>query len=85
MPLDVETVANSVRQTGRAVVANEAPRTCGFAAELAAVIGEHCFDWLEAPIARVAGFDTPFPYTLENEYMPSADRVAKAIRDTAQF
>jgi 2-oxoisovalerate dehydrogenase E1 component beta subunit len=85
LPLDTETVLESVKKTGRVVVAYEAPKTCGYGAELSALIAEKALLHLEAPIARVAGFDTPFPYTLENEYMPSADRVAKAIRDTATF
>ena len=85
LPLDTETVLESVRKTGRAVIAHEAPKTCGYGAELAALIAEKALMSLEAPIARVAGFDTPFPYTLENEYLPSADRVARAIRDTAAF
>jgi 2-oxoisovalerate dehydrogenase E1 component beta subunit len=85
LPLDTETVLSSVRKTGRAVIAHEAPKTCGYGAELAALICEKALMSLEAPIARVAGFDTPFPYTLENEYLPSPDRVAKAIRETASF
>src|SRR4051812_44318216 len=85
LPLDTETVLASVRKTGRAVIAHEAPKTCGYGAELAALICEKALMHLEAPIARVAGFDTPFPYTLENEYMPSPERVARAIRETAQY
>lgn len=85
LPLDAEAVLASVRKTGRAVIVHEAPKTCGYGAELAALIAEKALLHLEAPIARVAGFDTPFPYTLENEYLPSAERVAKAIRDTATF
>jgi 2-oxoisovalerate dehydrogenase E1 component beta subunit len=85
LPLDAETVLASVRKTGRVVIAHEAPKTCGYGAELAALIAEKALLSLEAPIARVAGFDTPFPYTLENEYLPSPDRVALAIKQTAQF
>lgn len=85
LPLDAETVLQSVRKTGRVVIAHEAPKTCGYGAELAAMIAEKALLSLEAPIARVAGFDTPFPYTLENEYLPSPDRVALAIKQTAQF
>jgi pyruvate dehydrogenase E1 component beta subunit len=85
LPLDTETLLASVRKTGRVVIAHEAPKTCGYGAELAALIAEKALMSLEAPIARVAGFDTPFPYTLENEYMPSPDRVALAIKQTAQF
>jgi 2-oxoisovalerate dehydrogenase E1 component beta subunit len=85
LPLDTETVLTSVRKTGRVVIAHEAPKTCGYGAELAALIAEKALLSLEAPIVRVTGFDTPFPYTLENEYMPSPDRVALAIKQTAQF
>src|SRR5947199_141221 len=67
------------------VTAHEAPKTCGYGAELAALIAEKALMSLEAPINRVAGFDTPFPYTLENEYLPSPDRVALAIKQTATF
>src|SRR5207302_531443 len=63
MPLDTETVLQSVRKTGRVVIAHEAPKTCGYGAELAALIAEKALLSLEAPINRVAGFDTPFPYT----------------------
>ncbi len=84
-PLDLEAVAGSVRKTGRAVVVHEAPRTCGFGAELSALIQERCFLNLESPVARVTGFDTPFPYTLENEYLPRAPRILQAIRRTVEY
>ena len=85
VPLDTETMLHSVRKTGRVVIVQEAPKTCGFAAELAAIIAEKAVLSLEAPIARVCGLDTPFPYTLELEYLPSPERVTKAIADTARF
>jgi len=72
VPYDIVTVLESVKKTGRCVIAQEAPRTCGFAAELIAAICERAMAHLEAPIERVCGFDTPFPYTLEHEYMPNA-------------
>jgi 2-oxoisovalerate dehydrogenase E1 component beta subunit len=84
-PLDVDAIVTSVNKTGRAVVVHEAPRTCGFGAELTALIQERCFLSLEAPITRVAGFDTPFPYTLENEYLPRAPRILKALREVATY
>ena len=84
-PLDVEAMTASVTKTGRAVVVHEAPRTCGFGAELSALIQERCFLSLEAPVARVTGFDTPFPYTLENEYLPRAPRILRAIRETVRY
>jgi 2-oxoisovalerate dehydrogenase E1 component beta subunit len=84
-PLDVQAVVRSVTKTGRAVVVHEAPRTCGFGAELAALIQERCFLHLEAPVARVTGYDTPFPYTLENEYLPRAPRILKALREIVAY
>jgi len=85
MPFDIEAVLTSVRKTGRAVVAHEAPRTCGFGAELAASIQEKAMLHLEAPILRVTGFDTPFPYTLESEYLPDPDRILDAIERVVNF
>ena len=79
VPLDLEAVLASVKKTGRVVVVHEAPRTCGFGAELVALVAERALMALQAPIARVAGFDTPFPYTLEHVYLPDARRVTNAI------
>jgi 2-oxoisovalerate dehydrogenase E1 component beta subunit len=62
---------------------HEAPRTCGFGAELMAQVVERAFYHLEAQPVRVTGYDTPFPYTLENEYLPRAPRILKAIREVA--
>ena len=84
-PLDIDAIVASVSKTGRAVIVHEAPRTCGFGAELSALIQERCFLALEAPIVRVTGWDTPFPYTLENEYLPRAPRILRAIRETVRF
>jgi len=84
-PLDVDAIDESVRKTGRAIVVHEAPRTCGFGAEISALIQERCFLHLEAPVTRVTGFDTPFPYTLENEYLPRAPRILKGIREVVAF
>jgi pyruvate dehydrogenase E1 component beta subunit len=85
MPFDIDAILASVKKTGRAVIVHEAPRTCGFGAELVASIQERAMEHLEAPILRVTGFDTPFPYTLEHEYMPNADRVFTAIRQTLEW
>jgi pyruvate dehydrogenase E1 component beta subunit len=85
MPFDLEAILDSVDKTGRCVIVHEAPRTCGFGAELIASIQERAMGRLEAPILRVTGFDTPFPYTLEHEYMPNADRVLTAIRQTLEW
>ncbi len=85
LPYDIETILQSVKKTGRAVVVNEAPRTCGFASELSAVIHEKAILHLEAPVARVTGFDTPFPYALELEYLPGKKRILQALVDTVNF
>jgi 2-oxoisovalerate dehydrogenase E1 component beta subunit len=85
LPLDIDTIIESVKKTGRAVVVHEAPRTCGFGAELAALIMEKAFVYLEAPVKRITGFDTPFPYTLENYYLPDASRILSGIRETVRF
>lgn len=84
-PVDIETIAASVEKTGRVIVVHEAPKTCGFGAELVALINERCFLSLEAPPVRVAGFDTPFPYTLEMDYLPLAHRILPAIVETAKY
>jgi pyruvate dehydrogenase E1 component beta subunit len=84
-PLDLDAIVASVTKTGRAVVVHEAPLTCGFGAELVALVQERCFLSLEAPVVRVTGFDTPFPYTLENEYLPRAPRILKALRETVTY
>ena len=79
-PLDVDTVAESVRRTGRLVIAHEAPTAYGAGAELAARISEECFFSLEAPVRRVGGFHTPYPANAhEHEYLPGVDRIIDAI------
>ena len=85
VPLDEETILESVRKTGRVVIVHEAPRTCGFGAELSALIAEEAILHLEAPIVRVTGLDIPFPYTLEHIYMPDAERVALAVGKVKNF
>jgi 2-oxoisovalerate dehydrogenase E1 component beta subunit len=84
-PVDITTIVESVKKTGRVVIVHEAPKTCGFGAELVALINEKAFLHLEAPPLRVTGFDTPFPYTLEMEYLPLAHRILPAIVETAQY
>jgi 2-oxoisovalerate dehydrogenase E1 component beta subunit len=84
-PVDIDTIVASVKKTGRVIVVHEAPKTCGFGAELVALINEKAFVHLEAPPVRVTGWDTPFPYTLEMEYLPLAHRILPAIVTTAQF
>ena len=78
-PLDLDTIVRSVRKTGRAVVAYEAPLNMGFGAEIVALLQTHCFPFLEAPLTRCAGLDTPFPNVLEGEYLPDAPRVKKPL------
>ncbi|MFG6160345.1 alpha-ketoacid dehydrogenase subunit beta [Halomonas sp. 1390] len=85
LPWDQETVAESVLKTGRLVITHEAPRTGGFAGEIAAAIQERCFLYLESPIARVTGLDTPFPLTLEKEYLPDHLKIVEAIRESVNF
>jgi pyruvate dehydrogenase E1 component beta subunit len=85
LPFDIDAILASVKKTGRVVIVHEAPRTCGFGAELAASIQERALLHLEAPILRVTGFDTPFPYTLEHEYLPDADRILDAVERVVDF
>ena len=79
-PVDIDAITTSVKKTGRCVIVHEATRTSGFGAELSALVQEHCFYSLEAPIERVAGWDTPYPHAFEWEYFPGPDRVATALR-----
>jgi 2-oxoisovalerate dehydrogenase E1 component beta subunit len=85
VPLDEAAILASVAKTGRVVIVHEAPRTSGFGAELAATLAEKAILHLQAPIVRVTGFDTPFPYTLEHEYLPDADRVLDAVERVVSF
>jgi 2-oxoisovalerate dehydrogenase E1 component beta subunit len=80
LPLDIDTIVASVEKTGRCVIVHEATRTSGYGAELSALVQEHCFYKLEAPIERVTGYDTPYPHSLEWEYFPTPPRIIKAMR-----
>ncbi len=85
-PIDAQTIANSVRKTGRAVVVHEAPLTAGLGAEISSIIQEQCFLFLEAPVQRVAGFDTVMPYyKLEKQYLPDAQRISRSIEDCLRY
>jgi pyruvate dehydrogenase E1 component beta subunit len=85
-PLDVQTLTKSVEKTGRVVIVHEAPKTCGFASEIIAIINEKAFLSLEAPIERVTGFDVPFPlFKLEKNYLPDTNRIIKGIEKVASF
>jgi pyruvate dehydrogenase E1 component beta subunit len=83
VPLDLDTLVTSAKKTGRFLVVHEAPKTCGFGAELVARVAEAAFWHLEAPPMRVTGLDTPFPYTLENDYLPLAPRILAGLRTLA--
>ena len=83
-PYDIGTITASVKKTGRCIVSQEAPRTSGFAAELAAQIQEDCFWSLEAPIHRVTGWDTPYPHAHEWSYFPGQDRFINALKSVME-
>lgn len=85
LPLDVDTIVDSVRRTGRVVIAHEATRTSGYGAELSAQIQERCFDYLESPIVRVTGWDTPYPMGQEWAYFPGTDRVKRAFQSVLKY
>lgn len=84
-PLDMDSIVASVEKTGRLVIAHEAPLTCGFGAELAAQVQEKCFLHLLSPVKRCCGWDTPFPNTLEHDYLPDAERVKTALMETLSY
>ena len=84
-PMDTETVVESFKKTGRAVVVHEAPKTGGLAGEITATIQEEALYYQEAPINRVTGFDVPYPlYALEDYYLPEDTRIEDAIRETSE-
>jgi len=85
-PLDEDALLASAAKTGRVVIVQEAPRTCGFAAELAAILAEKAILDLRGPVLRVTGYDVPYPYwQIEDAYMPSAERVVDAVRKLLAF
>jgi 2-oxoisovalerate dehydrogenase E1 component beta subunit len=79
-PIDLDAIAASVEKTGGCVIVHEATRIGGFGAELSALVQEHCFYHLEAPIERVTGWDTPYPHAFEWQYFPGPARVGRALR-----
>ncbi|MBB4570872.1 alpha-ketoacid dehydrogenase subunit beta [Rhizobium leucaenae] len=81
LPLDLDTIINSVRKTGRCVVVHEATLTSGFGAEVVALVQEYCFYHLEAPVVRVAGWDTPYPHAQEWDYFPGPGRLGQALTE----
>jgi len=80
LPLDLEAIEASVKKTGRCVIVHEATKTCGFGAELMAVVMEGCFYHLEAPVERITGWDTPYPHSHEWAYFPGPVRVGAALK-----
>ena len=85
-PLDEDALLASAAKTGRVVIVQEAPRTCGFAAELAAILAEKAILDLRGPVLRVTGYDVPYPYwQIEDAYMPSVGRISAAVRKLLEF
>ena len=85
VPLDTDTLIESIKRTGRLVIVHEAPRTGGYGGEIAALASEQAITSLLAPVLRVTGYDTPFPYTLEHTYLPDPARVSRAIEHVMSF
>ena len=85
LPLDEEGVLEAAKKTGRVVVVHEAPRFCGYGSEISALLAENIIEYMEAPVKRVTGFDTPFPNTLEHHYLPDQRRVLDAIEYVYNF
>lgn len=84
LPLDLDTIVTSVKKTGRCVVVHEATLTSGFGAELVALVQEHCFYHLEAPVSRVTGWDTPYPHAQEWDYFPGPARIGRALAEALE-
>lgn len=85
-PIDEQAIVESVKKTGRAVIVHEAPKTAGLGAEIASIIQEQAFLYLEAPIGRVTGYDAPVPmYALEEDFRPNVERVSRAIEQAIRF
>jgi pyruvate dehydrogenase E1 component beta subunit len=85
-PMDTATIAASVQKTGRCVIVHEGPRTCGVASEIIARLNETAFEYLQAPIKRITGFDIPFPYfQVEEHYLPESDEIVNAIQETLNW
>lgn len=85
-PMDTETIVNSVIKTGRCVIVHEGPRNCGIASEIIARLNENAFDYLLAPVARVTGYDTHFPYfQVERHYLPDADTILETAQKTMAY
>lgn len=85
VPYDIDSIIKSVRKTGRVMIVHEAPRTLGMGSEISAAIAERAIEYLYAPIVRVTGPDTPFPYRLEEYYLPNEKRIVAAARKILNF
>lgn len=85
LPWDKDAVINSVKKTGKLLISHEAPRTCGFSAEISAEIQEKAFPYLEAPITRVCGYDTPFPLIFEKFYNPDFLKNFEALKKLKEY
>lgn len=85
VPLDIDAIIASVRKTGRCVIFHEASRFGGFGGELSALVQERCFDYLKAPIDRVAGWDTPYPHAFEWDYFPGPGRLSAALKRAMEY
>ncbi|MEH6940271.1 alpha-ketoacid dehydrogenase subunit beta [Bacillus sp. JJ722] len=85
-PLDKETILQSIKKTGRALVVHEAHKTAGLGAEIISLINDEALIYLKAPIKRIAGFDIPVPpFSVENDYLPTVERVKQGISETILF
>lgn len=85
VPLDIDTIVASVKKTGRCIILHEASRFGGFGGELSALVQERCFDYLKAPIDRVAGWDTPYPHAFEWDYFPGPARLSKSLKRAMEY
>ena len=87
IPYDWETIADYTKKTSRVIVAHEDQLTCGFGAEIAARISDELFDYLDAPVKRVAALDCPVAYApvLEEQILPGTSDVLKAIKSLAEY
>lgn len=85
VPLDIATIEQSVKKTGRVISVVEAPSNSSFASELSALVAERWIEYMEGPIIRVTGYDVPFPYALEHDYLPTPNRVLDAIKKVFNF
>ena len=85
-PMDTATLTTSVQKTGRCVIVHEGHRTCGVASEIIARLNESVFEYLEAPIKRITGFDIPFPYfQVEEHFLPESEEIVQAIKETIEW